>query len=831
MQHLEENMWINNNYLLKRLLGTGGFSEVWLANYKHANIDVALKFFAPDKGLGVADLNNFKKEFLTTLNLSHPNLLVAQHLDVLADIQAPFLILPYCPNGSLSSLIHDPEPINENVIAHILIQIGGALAYLHSQNILHQDVKPDNVLIDAQGNYRLSDFGISVKMRNTLRKATSSQQYTSQAYSPPERYDKNPQHSPAGDIFSLGVMLFELSTKELPWEGEGGIVLKRGAEIPYISEFYSNRIQGIIRLCMNLDPNARPSAEQLVEWGTFFLQEGFWPPLPENEKSADFKAKLSLPKQKRRNKFSITEIVGICTILAMILVTVLTWTDNIKYFSKNNEVVQQTVQEPVSDALDLNSNSLTIKNEIIPEVINSNSEKEVVKKDAEPKGTSISEKIENTSGPAGVAELKSGLAFYQKLDFNNAFNAFIEAIGIGNPEASFYMGNMYKNGEGGSLNYNIAKEYFEEGLRKGDIKASYGLALLYSEGLGVTVNKKLANSYFKKAKQAIETAAKNGHYFWSYELGSVYEKGKNLTEVDLKEAIAWYSKSAEAGYIPAQFRLGVIYENENIKNYKLAVHWYQTAANHNYPFAMYNLALMYLYGNGITRDEPEAINLLNKAAEKKYPPAEALLGAIYDEGIGTSPDWEMAANYYQKAAKQGNLLAQTKLGELYLFGLGGLSQNSDEALRLFNKAAKEGYPKAKFYLQVFNEIYKKRNFEMSSSKGDKIIVKNSTLEPNVIDIKDGGKWMEEINFQLHQAQSFEVWPSAYKLLETPEDEISYTNFSPSPKFTESGKHEVWISSNIPKRSIGYLYIVAFVDDEKLMLKIPKALAWAPTNFH
>jgi len=258
---------INNRYQLSKELGQGGFADVWLAQDTELdNHEVALKIFAAEKGLDDSGLGLFKKEFLNTRELHHPHLLVPSHFEVIEGTRVPFMVMPFCSGGSLAVKVDTGYAFSEKEILDILKQTCSGLELLHSKEIVHRDIKPGNVLIDKQGNYLLSDFGISGKMRATLTKATTRQSYLTPAYSPPERYGKNPEGTTAGDIFSLGVAVYELCTGELPWDGQGGVMLMKGAEVPSLPERYSKELAAMVERCMAKSTTDRPTASYLIKW-------------------------------------------------------------------------------------------------------------------------------------------------------------------------------------------------------------------------------------------------------------------------------------------------------------------------------------------------------------------------------------------------------------------------------------------------------------------------------------------------------------------------------------------------------------------------------------
>ena len=275
MSNLQINDKFANRYLLKKLIGVGGYSQVWLAeDTKSGNLDIALKIFAPGQGLDDKGLELFSKEYALVFNLNHPGLLKPTYFD---DFEgSPYLVMQYCQQGSVFGKIGE---MTEVELAHFMQQSASALNYLHQQDppIIHQDIKPDNFLIDNQGNYLLADFGISSKIRRTLTKSIGAQASTGTlAYMPPEKFSADKQIIKAGDIFSLGVTMYELLTGDLPFGDNGGLTLKAGADVPNLPTNFSPDLNRLLISCMAKDPWKRPPAEKLEEAASKFLQTGKW---------------------------------------------------------------------------------------------------------------------------------------------------------------------------------------------------------------------------------------------------------------------------------------------------------------------------------------------------------------------------------------------------------------------------------------------------------------------------------------------------------------------------------------------------------------------------
>lgn len=257
---LQANNIFDSHYTLIRQLGRGGFSEVWLAHDSYMDLDVALKIYAPGMGMDKNSIDDFRHEIKAVFSLNHPNLLTPRYLGVFNDM--PYLVLPFCEKGSVTHYI---GKLDEQHIQALLHDVAAGLAYLHSKDIIHQDIKPDNILIDDNGNYLITDFGISAKARNTLRKSVMSNAAGTMSYMPPERFSAHPTPIKASDIWALGAMTYELITGDVPFGDLGGTAQKAGADIPEIEQPISEQLRSAVKNMLNKDPWARPTAEQLIQ--------------------------------------------------------------------------------------------------------------------------------------------------------------------------------------------------------------------------------------------------------------------------------------------------------------------------------------------------------------------------------------------------------------------------------------------------------------------------------------------------------------------------------------------------------------------------------------
>lgn len=256
---------IAEHYRLVKPLGNGGSGSVWLAQDLLADIDVAMKFYGSFDDFG---LSEFRKEYKLGFKLNHPNLLNIRHFDVYEN--CPYLVMTYCKNGSLA---RKAGKMNEEEVWRFVENVASGLAYLHSQrpHIIHQDIKPDNILIDDDGSLLITDFGISRKFLSTQAKmmSTTSASQTSAGTMPymgPERFSENPMVIMASDIWSFGMTLYELITGELMWEGMGGCAQLNGAKLPNKVNELPKLLSLLVKACLEQEPWNRPTAAQIAKF-------------------------------------------------------------------------------------------------------------------------------------------------------------------------------------------------------------------------------------------------------------------------------------------------------------------------------------------------------------------------------------------------------------------------------------------------------------------------------------------------------------------------------------------------------------------------------------
>ena len=275
-------------------------------------LKVAIKIYRPKNALDIEGVQRFRDEFTIVYNCHHSNLIQPTHYSIWQEI--PYLVLPYCSNGSSELLIGQLTAAAD--IWKYVEDVASGLAYLHANNppIIHQDIKPGNVLIDDNGNYSITDFGISAKSGNSRDTEEEEERSGTLAYMAPERYHEGAEPSTEGDIWAFGATLCEIITGHVPFGEEGGWAQEQQqAPMPTLPADLPADIQRLIYACLDPDPTKRPTAEQI-------------------SKSADARQYPLKPKKTGL-------IIGIIAVCALLIGVALT------YFLRDPEVQIITEEE------------------------------------------------------------------------------------------------------------------------------------------------------------------------------------------------------------------------------------------------------------------------------------------------------------------------------------------------------------------------------------------------------------------------------------------------------------------------------------------------------
>lgn len=285
--YTDEEGRFDGRYLLIRPLSTdGATADVWLSldlntissidgekidqiarmsddEIEKLGLMVAIKIYRPQNALDVEGEQRFRDEYMIVFNCHHANLIHPTNFSICKD--APYLVLPYCKRGSSELLIGNQ--FSDDDIWKYIQDVASGLAYLHALEppIVHQDVKPANVLLDDTGHYALTDFGISAQRGSAHGECFDDENSGTMAYMAPERFQKDVEPMPQSDIWGFGATLYEILTGTVPFGEEGGLVQPDGkVTLDFKNTQISDDIKKLICTCLSKNPSDRPTAEQIL---------------------------------------------------------------------------------------------------------------------------------------------------------------------------------------------------------------------------------------------------------------------------------------------------------------------------------------------------------------------------------------------------------------------------------------------------------------------------------------------------------------------------------------------------------------------------------------
>ena len=247
-------------------LGEGSYGSVWLA----LNGDTGELFALKEVRMGSSDkhrdesIEQLEQEVNVLSRLVHPN--IVRYIGITREETALYIFLEYVPGGSIASLVNRFGKFEENVIRVYTRQILIGLAYLHSQRVVHRDIKGANILVEKSGRIKLADFG----MAKVLERVSIGKSFKGSACWMAPEVIRQQNVGFEADIWSVGCTVYEMATGAPPWSDcstQVQIIFKiaSSSDIPDIPEHLSPEGQDFLRLCLQRDPDLRPEAVALLD--------------------------------------------------------------------------------------------------------------------------------------------------------------------------------------------------------------------------------------------------------------------------------------------------------------------------------------------------------------------------------------------------------------------------------------------------------------------------------------------------------------------------------------------------------------------------------------
>lgn len=244
-----------HGYEYIKFLGKGSYSSVSLCESKKYNQEFAIKRTMKEK--------ISLQEYNTLVSLNHPSIISLY--DSFEDNNSAYLVMDYCPNGT----IRQKGILSYNQFINYAKQMLEGLAYCHSNNIAHRDIKPDNIFLDQYDHIKIGDFGLSKQFDHNHKSAEKCGSFN---FISPEMFQCQDFCPFKSDIWALGITFFYILSGDYPFKGSSRDEIKQNTilgDINYKKYKIDQRLIFLINKMTIKNPNARPTAEKLLKLPIF----------------------------------------------------------------------------------------------------------------------------------------------------------------------------------------------------------------------------------------------------------------------------------------------------------------------------------------------------------------------------------------------------------------------------------------------------------------------------------------------------------------------------------------------------------------------------------
>lgn len=257
------NKILGNRYEILEKIGTGGMGNVFKAHDRKLDRIVAIKVLKLEYNEDNNFIRKFKRESLAAASISHPNIVSIYDVgtEKIQDKEVHYIVMEYIDGKTLKDLINDEGRLSEKRALNYTIQIAEALKVAHSKHIVHRDIKSQNIMVTRDDRIKVTDFGIARVADNTTVTATNAVMGSVHYFSPEQA--RGAKVDNRSDIYSLGIVLFEMLTGRLPFDADNPVsvaLMQVQSQMPRPSEFIKSLDPSVDALVLKMtekDPEDR----------------------------------------------------------------------------------------------------------------------------------------------------------------------------------------------------------------------------------------------------------------------------------------------------------------------------------------------------------------------------------------------------------------------------------------------------------------------------------------------------------------------------------------------------------------------------------------------
>lgn len=322
---------ISGRYRIEALVGMGGMAKVYRARDEQESRTVAIKVLRAEYESDMEFVRRFSREAEAAAKMAHEN--IVNLLDVGIDGEMRYIVMEYVEGRTLKDMICDEGRIHPDLALRMTIRILAAVDHAHRNGIVHRDIKPQNILVDREGRIKVADFGIArLKASQTTNLDNDASAMGSVHYLSPEQA-KGEVTDEQSDLYSVGVVLYEMLTGKVPFDGDNGIAvaLKHVSEAPASMRSHNAHISRALdevvmrALCKDKRKRYQTAAEMAADLRmTISRPRGGFVRYPVTEKENQESAPREEKKKKKTKKRSIGALIIVaalvlaCTVVMLI---------------------------------------------------------------------------------------------------------------------------------------------------------------------------------------------------------------------------------------------------------------------------------------------------------------------------------------------------------------------------------------------------------------------------------------------------------------------------------------------------------------------------------